>query len=80
MLPAFVIETKNFARVVIEKPIEILKGDTPEKILEKYVLVLESYVKSNPEHFAFFLYEMRINSWLDDHPFFIDYLSDKKNR
>ena len=73
LLPIFVKETKSFAEVEIEKPIEFSKDDSPEEILERYIPVLESHVKRHPEHFAFFLYEMRVNSWWDDHPFFLDY-------
>ncbi len=73
LIPAFVIDSKPIAKVIIEKPLDVLEGETPEKMLEKYISVLSLFVKRYPEHFAFYLYDMHIQAWWDDHPFFSDY-------
>jgi KDO2-lipid IV(A) lauroyltransferase len=76
ILPVFVVDSKPYAKVIIEKPLDIGRCNTPEHMLEQYVSVLESYVRKHSDHFAFFLYEMKANSWWDDHPFFNDYNED----
>jgi len=73
LIPVFVLDSKPLARIVIEEPLNIFDGDSPEKVLEQYVSSLSRYVKQHPDHFGFFLYEMHIKSWKDDHPFFSDY-------
>lgn len=80
LLPIFLFDVNPYAELVIEKPIEVNDDDTPEKLVEKYVAVLENYVKRHPDHFAFYLYEMRKQSWWDDHPFFSDYPADEGSR
>ena len=73
LIPVFVIDSKPIAKVIIEKPLEVKGGETPEQILEKYISVLSLFVKRYPEHFAFYLYDMHVQAWWDDHPFFSDY-------
>lgn len=73
LVPVFVIDAKPLARIVIEKPIVIEPGGSPETMLETYIAVLEKFVKEYPDHFALYLRDMRIHSWWDDHPFFSDY-------
>ena len=73
LLPVFVMNSEPIAKVIIEKPLEVRETDTPGNILQMYVAVLSSYVKKYPEHFAFFLYDMRIKADWDRHPFFSDY-------
>jgi lauroyl/myristoyl acyltransferase len=73
LLPVFVLVSNPIARVVIDEPLHVADGDTPEKILEQYVSRLASYVKEYPDHFAIFLYEMHTQAGWDDHPFFSDY-------
>ncbi|WP_420264873.1 lysophospholipid acyltransferase family protein [Candidatus Magnetominusculus dajiuhuensis] len=76
LIPMFLIDSERAgsraaARAVIEPPIEVSEGDTPEGLLMKYLAVLTSYVEKYPEHFAFFQFDMKIKSEWDDHPFFI---------
>lgn len=73
LLPVFVINRAPYAKLVIEKPIIPEDGGTPEELLERYVSILESYVRRYPEHFGYFLYEMKAYSGRDNHPFFDDY-------
>jgi hypothetical protein len=70
LLPAFVMDSGPLAGVIIEKPLDITKDDTAESLLEKYTDVLSSYAKKHPDHFAFFLFEMKAYSGWDEHPFF----------
>ncbi|MEO5355762.1 MAG: lysophospholipid acyltransferase family protein [Nitrospirae bacterium YQR-1] len=74
LLPVFLVDKKDgVAEMVAEPSINISKEDTPETLLDKYLIVLTKYVRQHPEHFAYFLYEMRMKAWWDDHPFFNDY-------
>jgi KDO2-lipid IV(A) lauroyltransferase len=73
LMPVFVMDEPPLARVVIEDRLEVREADTPEAALERYVSLLEAYVRRHPEHFAYFLSDMRIKSSWDDHPFFLDY-------
>ena len=73
LIPVFVIDSKPIAKVIIEKPLEVKEGEAPEEMLEKYISVLSLFVKRCPEHFAFYLYDMHVQAWWDDHPFFSDY-------
>jgi len=73
LLPVFALNSKPIARIVIEKPLIVLDGDSPVNILEQYISKLSWYVMKYPDHFAIFLYEMRIKAGRDDHPFFTDY-------
>ncbi|MBF0318527.1 MAG: lysophospholipid acyltransferase family protein [Nitrospirae bacterium] len=76
LIPVFLIDltategSVHVARAVIEPPIEVSTGDTPEGLLMKYLKVLTAYVEKYPEHFAFFQFDMKIKSEWDDHPFF----------
>ncbi|MBF0555190.1 MAG: lysophospholipid acyltransferase family protein [Nitrospirae bacterium] len=77
LIPVFLIDvtrgganSRNAARAVIESPIEVSAGDTPEGLLMKYLALLTAYVEKYPEHFAFFQFDMKIKSEWDDHPFF----------
>lgn len=73
LIPVFVIDSKPIPQVIIEKPLEVKEGETPEQMLEKYISVLSLFVKRYPEHFAFYLYDMHVQAWWDDHPLFSDY-------
>lgn len=73
VLPVLVMNAGPFAELVIEKPICPQTGNTPETMLAEYASVLGTSVENHPEHFAFFLHDMRMNAWWDDHPFFSDY-------
>lgn len=70
LLPAFVFNEGRRARVVFEKPIDFDKNSTSEYLLEKYVEVLDSYVKKYPEHFVMYLYEIDKMTHYGLSPFF----------
>lgn len=76
LLPAFVLYRGGKISVKFDKPINVEQDSTAEGLVEKYVKVLDSYVESYPEHFLMYIYEMRVKSDWDDHPFFIDYKQD----
>ncbi|MBF0486564.1 MAG: lysophospholipid acyltransferase family protein [Nitrospirae bacterium] len=76
LIPVFLIDSersnsRGAARVIIEPPIEVSEGDTPEGLMMKYLAVLTAYVEKYPEHFAFFQFDMKVKSEWDDHPFFV---------
>ncbi len=73
LLPVFVFDQKPLARVVISEAITESENTSAEDMLKAYAGVLEDTVRSAPEHFAYYLFEMRKNAMLDDHPFFQDY-------
>lgn len=73
ILPVFALNSQPVARIVIEKALEIQNNTTAEDLLAQYTTLLADYVRKYPSHFGYFLYEMHIKSWKDDHPFFDDY-------
>ncbi|MBF0464662.1 MAG: lysophospholipid acyltransferase family protein [Nitrospirae bacterium] len=78
LLPVFLIDLRDgIAKMVVEPPIDVSENDTSETLLDKYLAVVSRYVKHYPEQFAYFLYEMKMKSWWDDHPFFTDYKTSR---
>ncbi|QWR76752.1 lysophospholipid acyltransferase family protein [Candidatus Magnetomonas plexicatena] len=78
LLPVFLIDLRDgVAKMVVEPALDVSESDTSETLLDKYLAVLTKYVRLHPEQFAYFLYEMKLNSWWDDHPFFTDYKTSR---
>lgn len=73
LLPAFVFCCGEKISVRFDEPIKVDHDSTAEGLVEKYVKILDSYVERYPEHFLMYIYEMRVKSNWDDHPFFVDY-------
>lgn len=73
IMPVFALDSTPVAKIVIEPPLDIPENGTPETLLETYASRLSSFISNHPDHFGYFLYEMYIKSWKDDHPFFDDY-------
>lgn len=80
IVPIFLLDSKPYAELIIEKPVDITDGVTVENLVEKYAACLESYVRKYPEYFAFYLHDMFVQRWWDDHPFFLDYPADEFHR
>lgn len=69
LIPVFVVHGKPFARLIIEKTLEV-KDKSVEEVLQEYADIFSRYVEEYPHHFGNYLLEMAINSHWDDHPFF----------
>lgn len=79
IIPVFALNSNPVAKIMIDPPLEIPENASPEALLEAYASRLSSYVMTYTDHFGYFLYEMNVKSWKDDHPFFDDY-PEIKNR
>ncbi len=72
LLPAFVFCEGSMGKVIIEKPLNVQTGFTPEDLTEMYAEVLDLYLKKNPEHFLPYLYLTKKISRFGENPFFAD--------
>lgn len=59
LLPAFVIYENRTLKLKIEKPIEVDANPIAETLLERYIEILDSYIRKYPEHFLMYIYEVK---------------------
>jgi len=77
LLPMFVVKKDKVKhQLCIEKPIEITVNPSKEDLdraVQEFADLSSRYIESHPDHFAMRLWRMRVEAFIDDHPFFTDY-------
>jgi KDO2-lipid IV(A) lauroyltransferase len=72
LLPAFVIYENKTLKLKIEKPIRVDTNPIAETLLERYIEVLDSYIRKYPEHFLMYIYEVKSKTLVGESNIFID--------
>lgn len=72
LLPAFVIYENGALKLKIEKPIEVDANLIAESLLERYIEILDSYIRKYPGHFLMYIYEVKSKTLVGESNIFID--------
>ncbi|MBI5403774.1 MAG: lysophospholipid acyltransferase family protein [Ignavibacteriae bacterium] len=72
LLPAFVIYENGALKLKIEKPIEVDTNPIAESLLERYIEILDSYIREYPGHFLMYVYEVKSKTLVGESNIFTD--------